>query len=127
MPDLRKDAAARRVDSRDDAAPASERVDAVEARDADAVGGRRVVDDRAFGDDEADAVLGTAPVVGGDVLVGDVARREVARHRRHHDAVWQDEPPDGEWCEQGAGVHRSIISAALGMIAALPVTLSPGT
>ena len=74
MPDLREDAAASLVHGGDDPAPARQRVGAVKARDADAVGGRRVVDDGAFRDDEADAVFSASAVVGRDVLVGDVAR-----------------------------------------------------
>ena len=90
VPELRDHVAAGRVHRVDDALPAGQRVRAVKARHAVAVGvGRGVFDQRALGDDQPDPARRAAPVVLGDVRTGHAAGAELARHRRHHQAVLQ--------------------------------------
>jgi hypothetical protein len=62
-------------------------------------------DERAFRNDEADAALGSPPVIAGDILTRHAAGRHGAGHRGHRDAVAQVETADPSRREQDfAGV-----------------------
>jgi hypothetical protein len=57
-------------------------------------------DERAFSNDEADAALGSPPVIAGDILTRHAAWRHGAGHWGHHDAIAQIETTDPSRLEQ---------------------------
>ena len=114
VPQLRNNGAARLVHAVDDLLPSSQPGPAVEAGHVRVRGGRRVVGVRALGDDESRAARGAAPVVGGDVVAGDFARRLAARHRRHDDAVAEPGRSPGERPEEWFDGYGCLLSVGHG-------------
>jgi hypothetical protein len=104
VPDLGRDQATDGVDLVHHLAPFRQGL-AVEDRNSRVVAGRRTLDHRALGDDQAHPALGAAAVVTGHALGRDAARREGPGHRRHDDAIGQRQPLDGEGTEQGVDGH----------------------
>jgi hypothetical protein len=84
----------------DDALPAIDRIFAMEKRDAGQIARRRTVDDGAFGQDQANAALGAATIIGGVSFARHAVWCKGARHRRHHEAIGQFERTKLEGAKQ---------------------------
>jgi hypothetical protein len=63
----------------------------------------RMIDRDAAGEDQADLAVDPAAIKFRDVLAHDTARRRVAVHRRHRDAILDRQPADAERFEHVIG------------------------
>jgi hypothetical protein len=91
MPELGKHPAAGLVHRIDHLFPAGQRGLPIEIRNPVGVMGDRMVHRGAFGDDQPGAACGPADIIIGHAGVQYAPRRKAAGHRRHHDAVLQNQ------------------------------------
>jgi hypothetical protein len=100
VPELREDPGSRVVHLLNHPPPSVESVIAVDAGGVFIVSRAGMRDERAFSYDEADAALGSPPVITGDILTGHAPRRHGAGHWGHRDAVAQIDTADPSRLEQ---------------------------
>src|SRR5712672_3857489 len=100
VPELREDPGSCVVHLLNNLPPSLESVVAVDTGGVFIVSRAGMRDERAFGYDEADAALGSPPIVTGDILIRHAPGRNGAGHWGHRDAVAQIETTDPSRLEQ---------------------------
>src|ERR1700730_4821294 len=100
VPELRENPGSRVVHLLNHPPPSLESVIAVDAGGVFIVSRAGMRDERAFSNDEADAALGSPPVIAGDILTRHASGRHGAGHWGHRDAVVQIETTDPSRLEQ---------------------------
>ena len=80
----------------------------MKARNAHLVGRCLVIDRRAFGDDEANIVFGTAFVILQHRVVGHAVGRKLPGHWRHSNAVLEGKFGAGKRGKENIGIHRAV-------------------
>src|SRR6266403_6136269 len=100
VPELREDPGSCVVHLLNNSPPSLESVIAVDAGGVFIVSRAGMRDERAFSNDEADAALGSSPVITGDILTRDASGRHGAGHWGHRDAVVQIDTADPHLLEQ---------------------------
>src|SRR3984893_12892432 len=93
-PELRENPGSRVVHLLNHPPPSLESVIAVDAGGVFIVSRAGMRDERAFSNDEADAALGSPPVIAGDILTRHASGRHGTGHRSHRDTVMQFETTD---------------------------------
>ena len=107
MPQLRGDLAALGVHCLDDLMPAVQRL-TVKAGNTHFVRRRLVIYRSAFSNDEPYIVLGAALVVLQHIVVGNPVGRELARHGRHSNTVFEGKFRASKRGKQNIGVHEAV-------------------